>query len=442
MQSSEIGAAPARHGFGPVRRARASDHAPTPSKDHALLDGPALDRRGKKDHRRRDRPAHAYTYFRGGHQFGLNGYREEVGKSWTSELELVEDLSIRSKLAKRLKSFMACGQFVKVRSCTGCHTDRPGSGTFRGTRTCKTKACPICSRIRSETYDDFADRAFDLMLERKRADPSLAGYSWQYVTVTTKYDPYSEDDATVGALRYRALACARACALAWKNLLKHPGAGLLRSIECGKRGHVHANLVYWGPKIARADIEKVTQEADPCIGYSHCLTVGAPPKKKGEGKRNPYLPDDEAAEKSDKSEDEKEAEIKKGLKRVARYVSKGLDHDGGDHVYDEDFWSNTSAAQTTDPLLAARWEIATYKTHLSQKYGALRGIELDEDGTAPESALENDHGETCACCGVVGRFEWKRRRAQGWLDKCAAKGKRGIHGTPKEWVSIVVEPDD
>lgn len=327
---------------------------------------------------------------------------------------------------------MACGQFVKVRSCTGCKTDRAGSGTFRGTRTCKTKACPICSRIRSETYDDFASRAFDLMLERKQE-----GYVWQYITVTTRYSPYLEEDATVAALRARMEACARACALAWKKLLgKHPGAGLLRTIECGKRGHVHANLLYWGPRVSRPEIEAATKEADPCVGFSHCLTVGKP-KRKHDGKKNPYLPDDEA------EKEPEEDEVKEGLKRVARYISKGLDHDGGDHVYDEDFWSGTSSAATTDPLLAARWEIATYKAHLSQKYGALRGIELDEgESAAPEKELEADHGVSCACCGLVGQFEWKNRRAVPWLDRCAARGKRGVHGTPKNWLSVVMKPDD
>lgn len=287
-----------------------------------------------------------------------------------------------------------------------------GSGTFHGTRTCKTRACPVCARVRAERYADWAEDAFEKV-------PQVEGYAWRFITLTTKYDPYDAEDLTAAALAQRVDAVGRAGERVWRRLLsKNPGSGLLRTIECGKKGHVHANLVYYGPVVTRAQVEAITSKVDPCLGHAHVInTITNVGKKKG----------------SKRKEEEGEAPeprgSKAGLRRVARYVSKGLAHEDGHRVMDEDWNNGDTGARTVDPQLAARWEVATYRRQLAQRYGSLRGIRLDEHAEKSGPDHEADTHVACTCCGEVGAFRTVRRNAVRWFDRCHSVGMPGLHRT-------------
>lgn len=346
----------------------------------------------------------------------VESYRWKVRRYWEAECALIEDLPLRSALLRRLSSFMRCGQSLLVRSCTGCGEDRVGSGTYHGTRTCKTRACPICAKVRAERYSDWAEEVHG------KIEP-VAGYRWQFVTVTTKYDPYEEEDCTVAALRSRALQCQEAArAVAAKLVARNPGSGLLRTIECGKRGHVHLNLMYYGPPVRSEDVAQLAKKGGDRIGHAFATPIGKP-----------------RAEVRTKEEREEEPDgrgSKAGLKRVARYISKGLAHEDGHRVFDEDWKTGDMGVRTVDPELAARWEIATYRMHLSQRYGVLRGIELDEHAEKSGPDHENDTHVACECCGEVGAFRTIARNAVRYLERCHSVGRAGLHRTPASFKTL------
>ncbi len=347
----------------------------------------------------------------------IESYRWKVRRYWEAEVSLLEDPSLRGKLLRRLSEFMKCGQTLLVRSCMGCGEDRLGSGTYHGTRTCKTRACPVCAKVRAEKYADWAEVAFEKV-------PRVGTYAWRFITVTTKYDPTNEEDCTVAALRSRALACQIAGrALASKLVAQNPGSGMLRTIESGKRGMVHLNLVYYGPPVRSEDVARIAKKGGACIGHAFVLDV----RRAGKA---------ETRSKAEREEAPDERGSKAGLKRVARYVSKGLAHEDGHRIFDEDWQTGDMGVRTVDPELAARWEIATYRMHLSQKYGSLRSIDLDEHAEKSGPDHTNDADVACACCGEVGAFRTIGRNAVRWLERCHAVGQPGLHRTASNWKTL------
>ncbi len=312
---------------------------------------------------------------------------------------------------------MKCGRSLLVRSCSGCGADRLGSGTYHGTRTCKTRACPVCAKVRAEKYAEWAEVAFEKV-------PRVEGYAWRFITVTSKYDPTDEADCTVDALRTRALACQTAGrAIAAKLVARNPGSGMLRTIECGKRGMVHLNLVYYGPPVRSEDVAKLAKKGGECMGHAFVLDIA-----KG-GKVGTRTPEERSEEPDDRGS-------KAGLKRVARYVSKGLAHEDGHRVFSEDWQTGDHGVRTVDPELAARWEIATYRMQLSQRYGALRGIELDEHAEKSGPDHTDDSEIACECCGEVGAYRTIHRNAVAFLERCHAVGRAGLHRTSPNWKTM------
>lgn len=350
-----------------------------------------------------------------------------MARHWEEEVSELSDEGLRTALLKRLESFRTCGKAVQVRRCGGCGTDRPGSGTFRGTRTCKTRACPVCSKLRSESYSDWVDLAWATL-------PQVEGYSWRWLTLTTKYDPTSDDDCSWEALQVRARACAKSSTRVWDRFLSmHPGAGAFRTIEVGKRGHVHANIVYYGPELDTAKVEAAVAKVSTVMGHVFATKVSRNVVGK-KGKRPTQQRDDEF------EEDEDKRGSLDGLRRVAKYVSKGLTHETRTtDLHDEDWVTGEKSVTTCDPRLAARWEIATYRMHLVQRYGSLRGLELDEHGCSkPDNT--NDSGVKCGRCGKVGFWKTGFRSTADWFVECHDRGERALHSTAPEWKSVGWDP--
>ena len=355
-----------------------------------------------------------------------------VGRHWSLMLEDISEPSLRTHLSKRLESFLTCGKAGSGRRCGDCNNDREGSGTFRGTRTCKTRACPVCSKLRSERYSEWVEEAWDLVEKRP-------GYAWRWLTLTTKYDPYSKDDAHWTALRARARACSKAAEKVWSKLLKGKkgdvlSAGAVRTIECARRGMVHVNLLYYGPALDLDQVDALTSKVSPLMGHAHLSKVNrkpAPPELSADGRKKKRPKGDEEFE----LDEEDERGSLEGLKRVAKYISKGLDHETSSmQMRDEDWVTGAQPVVTVDPELAVAWEFATYRMHLVQRYGVLRGLELDEHAEKSKPDNEDDAHVACKCCGTVGKWRTGFRSTESWFDECHRRGAKALHGTADDWV--------
>lgn len=304
----------------------------------------------------------------------------------------------RWSLSKRLDEFMRCGRYVLVRECGGCGDGRDGSGTFQGTRTCKARACATCAWVRAKGIGDGLERAFDEV-------PQHDGYQWQLAVVTIKYDPADPGEMIPEGLRARARLALKLAKAAWKRL-KVKGAGMLRSTEVSARGFVHLNLVYYGPPIDAEQLGAEMQAVDCRAGYVRVRPLDTDP----------------AARKEDRVKSEDPRGSKAAVRTAGRYVAKGHERTRGS--FSESWLAGDRSAKTIDPILAARWEIATYRMQLLGRYGALRGLGIEEMPRAREDA--NDEHTSCEACGTVGEWKWSRRETEEWLQGCHDRGRQGL----------------
>ena len=331
---------------------------------------------------------------RGSYPFG---YRREVA----SELRLLlldQDRKTRDRLEKRLREFSRCGQMVLVRTCDCCGEGRDGSGSFAGAhRTCKLTVCPTCGWVRAKKVSEFYLRAS----EEITAD-APPGHDWQFFTVTTRYRPDLEEEVTHEALRARARLVAQVGSKLWQKKLKAPGAAMFRTIECSVRGHVHAHLLYFGPPVDTDALTTLAQKlCGDGVGYIHSRPV------EGGDQTGNQLP------------------LSESVARAARYMAKGTsgygaEFDEGHHGYEGD------SSPTMHPKLAARWELATVRLHLSQKYGGFRGLDYRRSDYSYEPP--DDSEVACEHCGVVGEWSDSYQRSEVWMQDCHARGNAAMQG--------------
>lgn len=315
---------------------------------------------------------------------------------------------------KRAETMRTCGSTVDVRQCGDCDMARSGSGRF--TKTCKSRSCPVCSQTRSSNIADFLEHAYDEV-------PARDGYRWQFVVLTTKYDPSDTVDVEPAALRSRALLAAKLARVAWKAL-GVPGAAMLRTTEVSARGMVHANLVYYGPliddpaaRVTKFELDAELAAVDCRAGRCNVQILDSDPVMGQPGKRV-------------KSDDPRGS--KSAVKRAARYAAKGVAAKrAGKTTYGptapgEGWLGEQEMAVVIDPRLAARWEIAAYRLQLTQRYGALRKLDLVEDA----QPLPEDDAETpCGGCGVVGHWKWARCDTEAWVRTNHERGHAALQGS-------------
>lgn len=315
---------------------------------------------------------------------------------------------------KRLDSFMRCGSHVLVRVCGGCGGGREGSGTYEGTRTCKTRACPTCGWIRARRQGRDVGRAFDLLRPRE------PDWRWQLMVLTMRYDPADPKATSVAGMRRRAMEAIRYGRKVWQAHLKVPGAAALRTVECGSKGHIHVNFVYFGPPIDQDELERVAGAVDcPSAGRVYVTKLDHDPGS------------DQAS--SDPRGSRKAAE------RAAAYIAKGVEHGAG--AWQEGWLAGDMTATTIDPRLAAKWEVASYRLQLQQRFGALRGLPEPPE-VEPEQPPLDDAETACGGCGTVGQWRSVAVRAEDWTMACRARGLRALARSPADdWGPARASPE-
>jgi hypothetical protein len=185
----------------------------------------------------------------------------------------------RARLDARRKEFVRCGEYVVVRQCGGCGVDRAGSGFFN--RSCKARACPACAWKKAKIVGQELEKAFDVI----EAPKGEMGWGWRFIVVTIKYDPSDPWDLSVAGLRSRARLAVRLSGRLWKDVLKAPGAAMLRSVECGARGHVHLNLIYFGPEPSKAQLHAAGAAVDCRVGWIKIKNLDYDPGRPGSWRR-------------------------------------------------------------------------------------------------------------------------------------------------------------
>jgi len=164
------------------------------------------------------------------------------------------------------------------------------------------------------------------------------------------------------------------------------------------------------------------------MGHAHVETIN---------KRSAKVPRQKGKRQKMEVDDADERGSREGLRRVAKYISKGLDHESRyEDLYDEDWVTGQRGVRCCDPRLAVRWELATYRMHLVQRYGKFRKLALDEHGENQPPDNERDEDVSCVSCGTVGN--WKRgfRSTYEWFAECHEFGVKALSATPDSWVSL------
>lgn len=238
------------------------------------------------------------------------------------------------------------------------------------------------------------------MIDVSLALPEVEGWRWQFMVVTTRYDPCDELDVTADALRARARGLVKAIRRVWQEVLKTDGAGLFRTIECGASGMVHANLLYYGPPVDPWDVAREARVAFKPCGHVYLRPID------GGGQDAINLPE--------------------RVSGVARYMAKSIE--GSRYAFNEDWLAGSWIVRTMDPHLAARWEIACFRrVRVSEKYGSFRGVQRKP---LEEVVEEHNAERVCPCCGQVGGWKYKLRWTQEWLLECHDRGKAGMRRSP------------
>jgi len=328
---------------------------------------------------------------------GQDTYKKGVRREYMRLLPKLDGDKAKA-LEKRLKEFHRCGDRVAVRTCEYCGGDRPESGSFAGThRTCKWKACPYCSWVRAKKVGEFYERAAE--------DVEIPeGWSWQLLTVTTRYSPWHGDDVKWEALRVRARLVLKAARHLWKTALKVKGAAMFRSIECSTRGHVHAHLPYMGPEVDSGELTRLVQhEVGQGLGYVYSKTIEV-----GDA-------------------DEMGNRLPAQIGNAAKYMAKGTFGYGSSDDDREGWFEQDEYAVCIDPRLAARWEIATYKMRLTDRYGVLRGVDYSESDYRYETP--DDSKVACHRCGTKGEWKTSYRRTEVFIQDMHWEGLKALEGS-------------
>ncbi len=217
-------------------------------------------------------------------------------------------------------------------------------GCIKGRRCNNTVLCPTCAFVNRSRQEEFLGVAWDIL--------TTEGYSWQSATVSIRYQTDDPDEYQVAAFRERIRVAQAVQRYLWAEHLDVPEAALTYTIERGqgtrrdRGGHVHLNLVYFGPALDEEKLQRWARDAHRLRRVNVRL-----------------LPIDHAP-RGPKSKDPRGS--KEGLKRVAKYISKA----GSSAHYDQ----SIRIADDRALMMDVRFDIASRGTQLSQRLGSLRGL--------------------------------------------------------------------
>lgn len=233
----------------------------------------------------------------------------------------------------------------------------------RGKRCSNAVLCPTCSWVRQKKAEDFIEAAYDAL--------GTPGYVWQEIVVSILYDVKDPAEYEVAALRERVGIAQQVRRGVWDELLDQPGAGATYTIERGHGrgrqhgGHVHLNVVYFGPAMTKDAVTRAARAAHARAGRVSVKRIDHDPGGKESGDTRGS---------------------KAGVKRVAKYVTKG----GATLHYDERVRIADDRALTLD----VRFDIASRGTQLGQRLGSCRGVVKSRRGraTQPRTSVPRSAG--------------------------------------------------
>lgn len=318
-------------------------------------------------------------------------FKDAVGAKIAAYAAALPHGKRRTSLLRKATALRLCGTFTKIRACKACSRPRCGSGVLdAGSRSfpCNSRSCSICSRRTAQRLRRRLSYALDVL-----SVPS--GWSYKHITFTMPYRPDDEADLTIEALRLRAKSLLRAISCVWKKGLRQRGAAMCIALECAGGGNVHAHVLYLGPYIDKAWLDRTTAEAGG--GFTDI--------------RRPVEPGDD--------------DWKRVVLEIAKYPLKGPS------PLSEAFVEGRSR-DVTNPEIAARWEIATDGMHLHKMLGVFRGIEMEEEAAVREAEddardVADDADQKCEHCGIAAGFEWRRVPTIPWVRYCHAVGSPALH---------------
>ena len=346
--------------------------------------------------------------------------------------------TVRRALESRASKLVRCMRRVEGRVCgdsadpaVGCGRPRT-RGVFRmkaarrgarcrgsfehGNERCHLRSCPRCARIRAAAYHDFGSRLVTLFEANKAEQIARWGandYRPKLITLTARRDPADREAHTVEALKRRArgLRDAFRAIIAWdRDRVRAPEwVGAFVSLELAGTGHVHLHCLYHGPFVD-------TDEHNAPVEW---IRVGRDGYTDRKGRVFPgyadlgYVGDVRKAD-------------PRAIAEVAKYAVKspGTGSEGAEA------WIGGRKKTLMNPVLVARWEVATYGVRLCERYGLCRKVdppEEDDDRLCP-SCVNRDH--------CTRRDDTLTRCGDYTMNLCAVCARRDGCGAAAAWVVL------
>lgn len=342
-----------------------------------------------------------------------------VSNAIRTEVKDVDKFSSdRRSLLSRASKMFRCLRRTEGRVCDACGRPLPGgmlrSSTevkdvvrekkHRGHEACQARACPRCARRRATVMGEKGRRlARHVTKLARKAKRTGTPYRLRFVTMTAQYDPSDPNDLTSEALGARLdgiLEAFRTILAVVRDNAKRPELiGAAIAFELAGVGNVHAHLLWFGPYI---DYDKWLEwGCEPYIDLKGREYRGWP----GLGER-------------------RKIKLVRDMQIVREIMKYPLKSPG----------SGKRAAQwiggrerrwVINPVLAARWEVATLRRRLIESWGTFRKI-INPATAKPTEDL--DPPKPCVCgCAHSHVVSWP---TEDWFTACRIAGVEPF-GQPK-----------
>jgi hypothetical protein len=340
-----------------------------------------------------------------------------------------KDLDCASRFFYR---WQQCQRYVVVDRCGDCGRDQPGTGStfYSGAIFCAGRTCDVCSKRRADARAKFFDRVFPKV-------NVVPEYQWALITITFPRSPGQRRPADLPAVKAKVRSLIEFSRKLWRNRLKAPGAGLFRMIETSYRGMLHVHGVYFGPPVTSTELASWCKDIDQTSGFVdvEVLTTSGVEQTKAAVVR--------AARYSEKGGHKPPRRPRTPVGTRVQ-LQLGAVEESEEYLADE-----TVRPMPIDPMVAARFELASRYVHLAEPYGAFRGlgaVEDDDDGVVEGGAsdspvpasgdavsLDAGGGEPaspssrcCVHCGSTAPLVRGLRRTDSYLRECHRLGSHGL----------------